>query len=407
MDFLMGREAADVVVVGGSLAGLNAAYYAAKAGASVVLLERIPEIGCDVRCAEGVVEDILFDAQMPIIEGTTARRRELLSSANPVMDWMLDAGITHYMPYIATDLRQVRFRVHGRRPKTYDLKLWYKRGYILRRDLFEKALADRAIAAGAEIRTGVDVSHVNIAHATVEGIRYRTLIGADGVNSVVGRSAGLVGSLPAGDIGRAVQYTLTWTGNGGCPWDPHRIDIDWGVRGTSGYGWVFPRGPREANVGLGVAGEGRVKLQTALDEYCRELGLNGTTRRERFVGKAIPLARPPVHVVRRFGDGTAVMLAGDASRACLAHLGAGIGAALASGRAAGENWNASARYQEWYDRVWRPRAEKAWRWKERNWGGAGGVMRLMPLLLFLHRLFPRTMETRGFRSMRYTQLFGG
>ena len=50
----MMREAYDVVVVGGGPAGCTAARVAAEGGASVLVVERDPDIGVPVRCAEGV-----------------------------------------------------------------------------------------------------------------------------------------------------------------------------------------------------------------------------------------------------------------------------------------------------------------------------------------------------------------
>lgn len=419
----------DVVVIGGSMAGLNAAYYAAKAGASVLLLERNKEIGCDVRCAEGVVEDIIWDAEMPthIVDEAEDTRLAYSEGKGPY-----EAESGYYLaPYMASTIMRVRFRVFGRRYREHRLELKHKRGYVLDRRKFEQALARRAQAAGAGILCGVSVNegHINLAGGWVEvetsvdrirkKVAFRTLIGADGVSSAVGRASKLTGPLEPGDIGKAVQYTVRWTSTGGpAPWDPNRIDIDWNWNGIVGYGWVFPKGPLEANVGLGLAGQTPENMHKLLDAYCQNLGLiwgtPGTAEHVRFVGKSIPLARPPPFVAApvRLKSGAAVylgtssnvMLVGDASRACLAHLGAGIGAALISGRMAGENWDYPQAYQRWYDANWRPRAERAWRAKERYWESPGGLLRWAWLLKLAHRLAPKLTETYAFRRMRYTRL---
>ena len=48
------RDSYDVLVVGGGPAGCTAARVAAENGVSVLVVEKDPDIGTPVRCAEGV-----------------------------------------------------------------------------------------------------------------------------------------------------------------------------------------------------------------------------------------------------------------------------------------------------------------------------------------------------------------
>src|SRR5512143_2166185 len=113
----------DVLVVGGGPAGLVAAWEAAlnAPGAAVTLLERDPEIGVPVRCAEGVGE---------------AGLREFLDPDGA--DWV-SRRITKVV-FVAPDDTEV---------KVADGDV----GYILDRTRFEPALAVCAARAGVELRT--------------------------------------------------------------------------------------------------------------------------------------------------------------------------------------------------------------------------------------------------------------
>src|SRR6185503_3496808 len=162
---------------------------------------------------------------------------------------------------------------------------------------FEPAIAAQAMGAGADVRTGVEAVGMtrdeNRWVVAVDGssgrgeIGARAVIGADGVESAVGRWAGLDTRVRARDMESCAQYVV----------DDPTIDADsivlhFGDRvAPGGYAWVFPKGTRSANVGLGVLGlraEGRSALSW-LDDYMRSEFPNATVS-SRTIGGVIVAA---------------------------------------------------------------------------------------------------------------------
>src|SRR5207253_10184721 len=78
--------------------------------------------------------------------------------------------------------------------------------------------------------------------------RARVVIGADGVEAMVGRWAGLDTRVPARDMESCAQYVVQ-----GIDFDPDAIYLQFGEQiAPGGYAWLFPKGPGIANVGLGL-----------------------------------------------------------------------------------------------------------------------------------------------------------
>lgn len=129
---------------------------------------------------------------------------------------------------------------------------------------------------------------------------------------------------------------------------PHMAtDIFLSAEIEGGYGWLFPRGS-EANLGLGVAPQARDRLKPLLDELRARLvakGRIGATA-GRLTGGLIPVGGL-VGPAGRIGD-LPVLLAGDAAGLANPITGAGINAAVLSGRMAGD---AAARIAAGADRA--------------------------------------------------------
>ena len=219
----------DVLVVGAGPAGAVAAAQAKRAAPEldVVVLERDRAVGAPVRCAEGVGD---------------AGLREF---ADP------DAA-----PWVARKISRVIFIA----PNDCEVRVAERDvGWILDRTRFDAQLAAQAVAAGAELLVGMEASGMTCTpdgrwDVAVRGLRgestYRAkvVIGADGVEAMVGRWAGLDTRVPARDMESCAQYVVQ-----GIDFDPDAIYLQFGdAVAPGGYAWIFPKGVGIANVGLGL-----------------------------------------------------------------------------------------------------------------------------------------------------------
>lgn len=300
-----------MLIVGGGPAGLIAARELRRAdrGLDVLLVERDRAIGAPVRCGEGVGSAGLHEFVSP------------------------DDG-----DFISRRITRVIFRApDGGEVRVAEGDV----GYILDRTRFEAVLAAQAGAEGAVVRTGTEavgltrIDHGNGAgHAwrvQLEGpagagtVDARVVIGADGVEGMVGRWAGLDTRVPARDMESCAQYVVA-----GIDFDPDAIYLHFGERiAPGGYAWVFPKGVGVANVGLGVVAlhaNGR-SARAWLDEYLERYYPCGT-RTGYTVGGVI------VHttVKRTVTDG--LVLCGDAAHMINPLSGGGIVNAMKAGRLA-------------------------------------------------------------------------
>jgi len=304
-------EDCEILIIGGGPAGLVAAREAARArrDLSIILLERDDEVGTPVRCGEGV---------------GSLGLSEFLSPQTP-------NGLD---PWISRRITQVIFRSpNGSTVRVAEGDV----GYILDRSRFEPALAKDARAAGAELRTRVEATamrrdddawRVSVrSDAGDHEIRARIVIGADGVEGAVGRWAGIDTRVRARDMESCAQYVID-----DADIDAEAIVLHFGDRvAPGGYAWVFPKGARSANVGLGIIGlraEGRSAIAW-LDQYVGTHFPNAT-RDDRTVGGVIAAAT----ISRTVADG--LMLCGDAAHMINPLSGGGIVNAMKAGRLAAE-----------------------------------------------------------------------
>jgi len=298
----------DVLVVGAGPAGAVAAWHAKQAapGLDVVLLERDRAVGSPVRCAEGVGD---------------AGLREF---ANPDgADWAA-RKITRVI-FQAPDDTEVVVAERGV-------------GWILDRTRFDAYLAAEAAAAGAHVLVGAEATgmsrndnerwDVRVKERGQDtSYRARVVIGADGVETMVGRWAGLDTRVPARDMESCAQYVLQ-----GIECDPDAIYLQFSEAiAPGGYAWIFPKAVGVANVGLGL-----VALKTD--------GRNARQYLDAWVDRRFPTAARTGYTVggvivhttikKTYADG--VMIAGDAAHMINPLSGGGIANAMKAGRLAGQ-----------------------------------------------------------------------
>ncbi len=330
------RENYDVVVVGAGPAGSMAARTIAQAGNSVLLVEKRQEIGAPVRCAEGVSRAAL----------------EKFVQIDP--------------KWICAQIHGYRFHAPNGSSFTVEPD---DIGYILERKIFDRDLANMAANAGAHVLAKTAARNVlcndNGAIAGVQlnvspnadiSVRSKIVIGADGVESQVGRWAGIDTVPRLRDMCSAVQYLMA-----GLEVDDGICDFYFGTQvAPGGYLWIFPKGKGMANVGIGVVGNraDKITAQAFLDRFIEANFPRGSVL--GVVAGGIPLGGTLKQIVK---DG--LMLVGDAAHQAFPHTGGGIENALEAGLLAGEvAVNAlradacGSRFLERYPSVWHQKLGK-------------------------------------------------
>ncbi|RXE57167.1 digeranylgeranylglycerophospholipid reductase [Methanoculleus taiwanensis] len=300
----------DILVVGGGPAGALAAKTAAEAGHSVCLIEKRPAIGTPVRCAEGIGKELL---------------KEFIE---PDERW------------ISADLQRARIIApNGATISLDQSRAGNEVGYILDRKVFDRELVWRAAEAGSDVFVKTRAVAPIMENGAVKGAKVISagkamdvsadlVIAADGVESKFARWAGLNTTVPLGEMMSCVQYLMT-----DIPIDPVSTDFYLGREiAPEGYLWVFPKGDRTANVGIGISGRQSrdgTRARDYLDRFVAEHFPGGKII-EHIVG-GVSICRPLPCTV---ADG--LMVAGDAARVVDPITGGGIFNAMFTGRMAGQ-----------------------------------------------------------------------
>jgi len=320
----------DVIVVGAGPAGNAAACDLARGGASVALIEkqRLPR---HKTCGGGmpmVVEQVLDLEELrdlapdAFVEADTQFMRHTWKFDEPVMAAMNpDDG----------DARR--------------LSLW-----MVRRSVFDNALAQRAARAGAELRDGLavksigfeDSGSVRVSAGSENGAWEATgdtVIGADGANGIVARSVGLRRERSLA-IAIEAEVPHVW-GAGHADLRQDVVHLEYGAV-ERGYAWVFPKGDH-LNVGAGVfrprgtGGRGdanvRGELRKAIMDYLELLGVPKRESDLDFHAHPLPIWNG---LDRLQTQDDRVLLAGDSAGLINPFFGDGILHALKSGQIAAE-----------------------------------------------------------------------
>jgi digeranylgeranylglycerophospholipid reductase len=296
----------DVVVVGGGPAGSMAAWEAAKGGVSVCMLEKDRDIGYPVRCGEAAGESGL--RQFVEIEDS----------------WIAEK-ITS-VKLVSPNLTSV------------DIDFAAETGYILNRRIFDYDLSRYAANAGAEVYTKAYVKNVLANNGEVNGvvldylgeekqIQAKIVIGADGLTSRVGRWAGLKTLVRMKDMESAVQYSVA-----NVDIEPNKMIMYVGMNhAPGGYIWVFPKGKKFANIGIGISGKysKHKSAQKYLDEFMKREYPDAAILTTMCGG--VPCAKP---MEKPVADG--IMLVGDAAHQINPMTGGGIVAGMKGGWIAGQ-----------------------------------------------------------------------
>lgn len=283
----------DVLIVGLGPAGASAAAAAAHADARVFAIDRKQRAGFPVQCAEFV----------PMALGGDGVARDSERQSIAAMTTMVEDDA----PELSEDFR----------------------GRMIDRADFDAGLVSRAMEAGADCHFGVTLAELSESGlATLsDGTRVeaRVVIGADGPRSRTGAAIGVTND----ELVETRQITVPLR-------EAHdATDIFLSAEIPGGYAWLFPKND-VANLGLGVAPGHRDKLKPLLETLRRRLIAQGRIGEQVLghTGGAIPVGgKNAAHgcLGKRI-----VLLAGDAAGLVNPVTGAGIPAAVMSGRMAGE-----------------------------------------------------------------------
>lgn len=324
----------DVLVVGGGPGGAYAAKTFAEKGFSVLLTEKRPAIGAPVRCAEGVGKLLL---------------REFFK---PEDRWI--AAEIDKADIIAPD---------GFKMELEPEKAGSEVGYVLHRKIFDRDMVWQAAGAGAEIQVktraisplkenGAVKGAILEQNGDVHEVRAGLTIAADGVESKFSRWCGIDTTVPLREMETCAQYLMT-----GIDIEPNATEFFIGNSiSPGGYVWIFPKGDKTANVGIGIGGD-RCKPGNRPIDF-----LNRFVKTHFPNGKTIELIAGGVSICKPLSCTVAnsLMIVGDAARVSDPLTGGGIYNALYTGKLAGEvgskaleKGDTSSQQLIPYDKTWR------------------------------------------------------
>ena len=296
----------DAVVVGAGPGGTMTAKTLAESGASVLVVEKRPEIGVPVRCGEGTG-----------IQG------------------LKDLGIKPDPKFIANEIYgEYLYSPDGTK---VDLRGEKPNGYVLERRMFDKHLGILAAKAGAKVQTRTTATGLIKENGCVKGVKLKhfndeyevlcnVVVGADGIEGRVGRWAGIENRTKLGEMASNVQFEMA----GIDIEEPNVLEFYIGDNyAPGGYAWIFPKSEDVANVGLGI----RKSKGTALHYLKKFIESKDNLKKGSIVGivvGGVPVQGP---MERSVADG--VVLVGDAARQIDPLTGGGIYNAMYCGTLAG------------------------------------------------------------------------
>ncbi len=285
----------DVVVVGAGPAGAIAAKYAAMNGAITLLIEEHASVGSPVQCTGLISTAALMECE--------------IGEGNFVLAKMRGAFV--YAPNCE------ELKVEGK-----DIK-----AYVIDRKIFDRALVEQSLDAGVDLLlrtrfTGMERGKISVnSNGEKKDIHADIVIGADGIQSSVGRAAGL---LRCEKFLSGIQFEAPYDAK-----DPEFVEIFTGNEIVPGFfAWAVPF--------KGFARIGLATTYAPATNYLEKL-LKHPVVASRYMGSrteivmgGIPLGAPGKTATED------VMLVGDAAGQVKPTSGGGIYMGAVCARIAGE-----------------------------------------------------------------------
>ena len=308
----------DILVVGSGPAGASVARVAAERGLRVLLVDKKQELGAPIQCSGAVSAHALRD------------------SGIAPSDAFISTSVFGFATYSATgqvttmDYRVLAPGKYGKNPL----------GYVVDRRRFDRHLMTLAERAGAEVwlktealgytprDDGAVAVHLNRFGEQLK-VHTRVIVGADGVQSQVGRWAGLKTQIKLNELASCLQFVVDGVESDGL------LEIVAGHQwAPGGYAWLFPKGHGYAEVGLGIIRTMTDKdARWHLKNFMQRSFLADRLKDCRVLevqGGGVPLTSP---LKQQYADN--IILVGDAARHVNPITGGGIHTALRGGIIAG------------------------------------------------------------------------
>ncbi len=302
------KDKYDCIIVGAGPAGSMAALILAENQHNVLLIEKHKEAGQPLCCAEAI----------------SPKGLSICGEVKPA--------------WISSPIHKILLKS----PSGKELKFSYPdAGLVLNRKLFDKELALKAQSSGAGLKLNTQAVGLIHNREKICGIKVKedgkeleyqakVIIAADGIESLVGRWAGLDNSLKLHEVDSAYQYLLKSDSI-----EEDGIEFHLGTElAPGGYAWIFPKGRNLANVGLAITPASgnpseAEKAKELLDFFVMKRFKNFSV--EEWMTGGVPAYNRKSQLVK-----DNLLFVGDAARVVDSLSGAGIANALLSGKIAGQ-----------------------------------------------------------------------
>ncbi|MEP6647144.1 MAG: NAD(P)/FAD-dependent oxidoreductase [Saprospiraceae bacterium] len=312
----------DVVIIGSGPAGTTVARIAAEHHLSVLLVDKKQELGSPIQCSGAVSRHAL--ESVGIVPDT-----EFIHEAIYGFDIYNQDG-----QHKTIDYRDLKPKEYGDSDDKKPL------GYVVDRRRFDRYLMTQAERAGVEVwlkteGLGYKVNPDGTCTVFLKrfneeiNVQAKVLVGADGLQSQVGKWAGLHTHIKLPELASCLQFVVDNVETNGL------LEIITGHEwAPGGYAWVFPKGHGYAEIGLGVSTTMTQKnAQWHVDHFIKNSFFKERFEHSKVLeiqGGGVPLAAP---LKTQFADH--LILVGDAARHVNPITGGGIHTALSGGAIAG------------------------------------------------------------------------